>query len=397
MATQFSQLLLATVAIFVLSLGHTAIDWLPFAPPETPTSYPWEQSLIPQDGGVHTVAVSLAELFTAPYRSVAEPGVNLLRLERDWSTAAYHWTRLLWALIVWSFFGAAITRIAAINFAVQQTLGPLAALRYAARRFLSFFTAPLVPIAAIVGVWFVLMVGGLIGSIETAGPYIAGVFWFAGLAVSFVGSLILIGLFGGWTLMTPTISTEDSDAFDGFSRSFSYVFSRTRLWAGLILAGLFLGIVLTSIVVALGCLAVHITNWGMSSCMGLPDVAALTVNSPFALGEPLSQQGAAVPEGATAIVQFWLSMGSLVIHGFAASLFWSLATISFFLLRQSDDATSLDEVFLNPEDEPDDLLPLVGVAASEQPVIERSLEKDPGIRSDQDGAQRPESETADGN
>ena len=41
------------------------------------------------------------------------------------------------------------------------------------------------------------------------------------------------------------------------------------------------------------------------------------------------------------------------------------------LLRQSEDATDLDEVYLTTEPERDDLLPLIGTAASEQPVVER--------------------------
>jgi hypothetical protein len=54
-----------------------------------------------------------------------------------------------------------------------------------------------------------------------------------------------------------------------------------------------------------------------------------------------------------------------------ASYFWSATTVIYFLLRQSDDGTPLDQVYIPgppPKAEP---LPLVGVAASQQPVIER--------------------------
>jgi hypothetical protein len=372
-AIQFPQLLLATLGMLVLGLGQAAINRLPFAPDDAETACAWEKPLLPADG--RDAGELLVRLFGAAYRSVSEPAVGLLRLEQEWTTAARNWTHLLWALAVWAFFGAAITRLAAINFAVDRTASLKSTVRFAGRRFLSFFTAPLLPVAGIAFLWLVLLLGGLIGSIPTAGPFLAGIFWFLALAVGFVAALILVGVLGGWPLMAPTISTEDSDAFDGFSRSFSYFFSRTRQWGMLILAGAVYGIVLTAIVLGLACLVVHLAVWGVAAGMGLADAKALTAGSPFSTG---SAESADVPEMAANVARFWLNAASLVVHGSAASLFWSLSTISYFLLRQADDATSLDEVFLNPEDEPDDLLPLVGAAASEQPIIERPLEKDAG-------------------
>jgi len=370
-ATQFPQLLLATLGVLVLGLGQAAIDRLPFAPANGPRDWAWERPLFPADE--RAAGIGLVNLFAAPYRSVAEPAVGLLRLEQEWAPAAYHWTRLLWALAVWALFGAAITRLAAVSFAVDRTLGLKTVSLFAGRRFLSYFTAPLLPVAGIAFLWLLLMLGGLIGAIPSAGPYLVGIFWFLALAVGFVAALILVGVLGGWPLMAPAVSTEDSDAFDGFSRSFSYVFSRTRQWATLIVAAAAYGIVLTAAVAALAWLVVHLTVWGIAAGMSLTDAGALTADSPLSKGGAVSED---VPDSAASFARFWLNAASLVVHGFAASLFWTLATVSYFLLRQSDDATSLDEVYLNPEDEPDDLLPLVGVAASEQPVIERPLEKD---------------------
>ena len=41
-----------------------------------------------------------------------------------------------------------------------------------------------------------------------------------------------------------------------------------------------------------------------------------------------------------------------------------MATLIYFLLRHDVDGNSFDEVFLEEEQEPDDLLPLVGLAAT---------------------------------
>src|SRR6185503_11482657 len=46
------------------------------------------------------------------------------------------------------------------------------------------------------------------------------------LAAGFVMTLVLLGTFGGFNLMYPTIAVEGSDSFDAISRSFSYVYAR---------------------------------------------------------------------------------------------------------------------------------------------------------------------------
>ena len=68
-------------------------------------------------------------------------------------------------------------------------------------------------------------------------------------------------------------------------------------------------------------------------------------------------------------------MGVLV-SGFVASYFWTAVTVIYLLLRQVDDATDFHEVYMPEEKEADELLPLVGVAASEQSIIERPPEGD---------------------
>ena len=63
------------------------------------------------------------------------------------------------------------------------------------------------------------------------------------------------------------------------------------------------------------------------------------------------------------------------------SFFWSATTVIYFLLRQSDDGTPLDQVYIPgppPKPEP---LPVVGVAASQQPVIERPVIERPATES----------------
>ena len=77
--------------------------------------------------------------------------------------------------------------------------------------------------------------------------------------------------------------------------------------------------------------------------------------------------------GAT-MVKLWTQLWSLWVHGFVYSYFWTSVTIMYFLLRQSEDAVELDVVSLPEDCESKAELPLVGVAASDLPVVERPAE-----------------------
>ena len=83
--------------------------------------------------------------------------------------------------------------------------------------------------------------------------------------------------------MYAAISTEGSDAFDGFSRAFSYVFSRPRQWAGLSVASVVFGVISTGIGIGVAVLVVYLAAWSTSSGMGTGAIADLMSASPFQL------------------------------------------------------------------------------------------------------------------
>lgn len=381
-AIQFPQLLFAAIAVLVLALGQRVIDEAPFAPADAVSQLPWERAVLHVDSerpaaSAGRTTAGFAELLLLPYRSVMQPAAGLLAPDNDWSTAAWHWTHLLWALLVWAFFGAGIARTAAIRFAVDQTISVKSATAFAAKRFGANLFAPIIPTAGLLILWLLCTVGGWIARIPGAGAYIASVFWFVALLLGLVTALIAIGAAFGWPLMYPAIAAEDSESFDGFSRSFSYVYGRPAQGLRLIVCGIAYGVVVVGAVMLLAQAAAYLAVWGVSSGMGWENAPDLAGGSSF-FQFGLESGGNRVPEAARGIASFWMNAAAVVVNGFAVSLFWTLATIAYFILRQADDGTALDEVFLWDEEQPDALLPLVGVAASDQPVVERSLEKDPG-------------------
>ena len=66
----------------------------------------------------------------------------------------------LWALLIWAFFGGAITRLAAVSLARDEQLSWNQALGYARRKWLSYFIAPLLPLVGVLFLTLPLALGG---------------------------------------------------------------------------------------------------------------------------------------------------------------------------------------------------------------------------------------------
>src|SRR5688572_3372201 len=129
----------------------------------------------------------------------------------------HHWLYFLLFgilfLVVWSLFGGAIARIAAVHVADEgRKLSMRQGLSFAVSKFLSFISAPLIPllIVAIIGA-VLAAVSGLAHLLYL--EIVIAALWFLALAAGFVMALVLVGTAGGFNLMYPTIAVEGSDSF----------------------------------------------------------------------------------------------------------------------------------------------------------------------------------------
>ena len=131
----------------------------------------------------------------------------------------------LWGAAVWAFFGAAICRGAAVQLAADEQIGWGSALRFAGRKWPSYFFAPLMPIGgALLAAVPVLVLGWIMRA--NFGLLLGGLLWPLVLAAAFVMTLLLLWVLFGWPLMWGAISAEGSDSFDALSRSYAYTFQR---------------------------------------------------------------------------------------------------------------------------------------------------------------------------
>ncbi|MBN2210836.1 MAG: hypothetical protein JW709_05515 [Sedimentisphaerales bacterium] len=270
----------------------------------------------------------------------------------------------IWLIII-AVFGGAICRMAALQFARDERIGPMHALKFSLKKLGSFITAPLVPLGIIILIGVLLAVGGLVGSIPVVGEIIAGILTGLALLGGFVIALVAIGLMGGFNLMYPAIAVEGSDSFDAISRSFSYLFSRPwRLGFYTLVAWIYGAIcyLVVRLFVFVTLLAVHTAaGWTMNidgsslipsrgkldAIWPAPSFWDLTGNINWAtLG------GAETI--AAAIIFVWVALLAGCVLAFMLSFFYTAHTTIYFLLRQRVDATDLEDVFI--EESMEDLL-----------------------------------------
>lgn len=397
------KLLVAGIALMAWTVGNHFIDALPFAPEsagrtvEWPTSRPalvdnvlhLPQRILESPSDAIGEVVAASKAVVRPMSDIIDPIMAVFSVrESSYSELATAWSRILWWLVVWSFFGGVLTRMAAVQFAADERIGLREAFRFSAKRFGSFIAAPMLPIIGVVVLSAVCALAGFVAKLPVAGDWLIGLGFLIPLFLSFVMALVIIGVAAGWPLMFATIGAEGTDAFDGFSRSYSYIYSKPwhlLSWSGI---SLVYGVVVTIFVSFAASLIVSLTIWSVMMGMGFEGASQLFLAVPDTL-DAVAPATAAEPTTGTLLVGFWLHLFALLVQGFTYSLFWTSTTILYFLVRRSDDATGLEEVYREDVQDEDELLPIVGVAASEQPVVERPV---PDIAEQQAGTSDGEAE-----
>ena len=265
-------------------------------------------------------------------------------------------------LIIWSLFGGAICRIAALQAARDERIGAWRALQFSSNKFASFFSAPLIPLGVIALIGVLILVGGAMGAIPYVGEIVAGIFTGLALFGGFVIALMVLGLTGGIYLMYPTIAVEGSDSFDAISRSFSYVFARPWRMLFYMVTGVVYGAICflfvrffvfllliasyfpAGLIMNLDHASVSFRGkfeaiWTMPTFsnlrMGFGDIQWMSLNTTETIGALL--------------IWVWVTLAAAAVIGFVVSYFFSLNTIIYYLLRKHVDATDLEDVYLEQD------------------------------------------------
>lgn len=251
--------------------------------------------------------------------------------------------------VVWSFVGVAMCRCTALEFCRDESASFRDSVQHAINRFAApwgalatplFGTAMLmVMIAALAVPAFLPAVGGL--WLRFLSPIIA----ILGVGAGF----ILLVLPVMWPLMIAAVAVDDSDGFDAFSRSFSFVTSHPWMTAGLFAVA---GAMIAACAIGI--------DFGIEYAAGIIPWSAGWLTSETQIHDHL------VPAA-----MWWVR---LFARALLTSLFWSLATIIYVFLRQVTDASPLDK--MSGFDLPGlarEEYPVVGIPAMNPPTTETPL------------------------
>lgn len=292
-------------------------------------------------------------------------------------------------LAVWSIAGGAICRMAALRFACDERIGPMAALRFSLTKFTGFFFAPLIPLGIVAALGIVIVLGGLIGAIPVIGEIVAGILMGLALLVGVLMTFITLGLIGGCNLMYPAIAVEGSDGLDAISRSFSYVFKKPwRMGVYTLLAFVYGAIcylfvrcfvfIMLLLVRICAKLFMNVDDSSYIEMRGkldaiwpAPSLSDLHPQINFQAIGPMESVGAF-------LICIWVLIVVGLVISFVASYFFTANTTIYFLMRKKVDKTDYDDVYL--EEDVEDLVtsePPVHADEIEQPVDTPSPEDNP--------------------
>lgn len=136
---------------------------------------------------------------------------------------------LTFVIVIMSFCGGAICRLAALEFSRGEKPGLTEAIKFSWGKLGGFLMAPAIPITIMVSAGFLIVTLGLVGNIPVVGKFLMALGIPFALVIGLIISLFLVGTVIGVNIMFPAIAYEGSNGLDAISRSFAYVFAHP--WA----------------------------------------------------------------------------------------------------------------------------------------------------------------------
>jgi hypothetical protein len=317
-----------------------------------------------------------------PLVKLLRPILLLLRPEADGWNRIYLLLVTLWTLLTWALFGGAITRLAAVQLAGKDRPSLMEAVRFVAARYVSYLSAPLVPLACIALIVILGVIFGLIHLIPVVGDVADSVAWPFLILLGFGQAVLLIGMVG-YPLMYATISAEGSDTFDAISRSYNYVLQSPWSYIWYSFVAVAYGCVLVFFVGFVGSMVVYLAKWSVAQNAATEYFVSRRVDNLFVFAPtsfgwrdllvsvPALESGAG-PAEMTAymknnfyawnyfsafFVSMWIILIFLLVIGFAYSYYFTAFTQIYFLMRRQVDDTDMEEVYLEEDEPSEPLLP----------------------------------------
>jgi len=297
-------------------------------------------------------AVAPREPVCSVWLKTVSPFRRLFDFSLGYRQLAYFLVGGLWTLLIWSFFGGAISRAAVVQLAREERVGLGEAIGYARNKMGSYFAAPLIPLVGLLVLAIPFIFLGWIMAANFS-VIVGALLWILLLAtVGLIMAMVAIGVIFGWPLMWGTISAEGSDAFDALSRCYAYTFQRPLHYAFYVLVAALFGLLGSVVVWLFAGTIVEMSYWATAWGAGAERVAAIQQIAGGGSDDStwLSASGR--------LIGFWVSCVWAIATGWSYSFFFTVAAAIYLLLRRDVDQTELDEVYLEETDETYGMPPL---------------------------------------
>lgn len=362
--------LLASVWIAVAidqipGIGHTTVNGASFHKNcyNLVTGPVWGKWTLPYVGG------STSDEFLQFMMSPVTAARDVVMLAVD------YWDQAPWFVIVnmvislalWAVIGGAVTRMAAVRTAREESVSLKQALCFSLRKWPSIVTSPLIPFGVLVGLAAIV---GLVTAVPTMIPYVGevlfGLLSWLTLIFGLVMALIFVGGLFSLALQWPAIAAEGSDSFDAISRSVSYISSRPWRYLFYTVFSTLYGCLTFIFVKFLAFLTLRITHTAVSTFTtswwsgGDTDKLVRIWATPT-LAEPWARSGREAfilnadmlraEAFANVLITAWVWVVIGLAIAFLISFFFTSQTVIYFLLRRTVDATDVEEVYMEESEE----------------------------------------------
>jgi len=269
-------------------------------------------------------------------------------------------------LLIWSWCGGAICRMAALESARDEKIGMFEALGYSRDKLIGgFFLAPVVPIGFILIIALIMVIGGMVLRIPVFGDVVCGFLYGLAILGGFVIAILLVGLLIGGHLLWPAVAVEGSDAFDACQRGVMYPLSKPWKWALYTIIAVVYAAICWVLVNLFTYLALMITRgvvgFGTSPFGWWTRGTAEAPISKMALLWPFQGPNAmhAWPSFenlvwweciSAVLVGIWVLLTIGLIWSFLISFYFSTSTVIYTLLRRDVDEIDTSEVYLEADE-----------------------------------------------
>ncbi|MCE5184897.1 MAG: hypothetical protein LLF76_02085 [Planctomycetaceae bacterium] len=254
--------------------------------------------------------------------------------------------------IVSVFFGGAICRCAALEFARNEKPGLVEALRFAWENFRAFVCALLIPLGLALLLILLLLGAGLVCAVPWIGELFVGALFGFILLAGLLIAILLVGLAAGGLLLFPSVAYEKTGGLDAVGRSFAYLLNRP-LWMMYYLfisavLGTFFYLVFRWLVFVILKITYAMLSLGMT-LGGQPQKLERIWLPPqfFGFVQRASENASLSETAASMLIYFFLLLILSLLICYIVSFLFSAAAVIYALLRKKVDRVELDHIFVH--------------------------------------------------